>query len=96
MVKNLPTQEMQDLGEATRTIRPAREVGGSGVATLVPNEDASHLEAMEEIRAIIDEYYGESIDRVVDNDGDRVVVERLVVNSDDLPHMEYSIVSEIE
>jgi len=88
-------QQFQDLGELTQIIRMPDETGPSGVETLLPDEPANHSEALQELRAVIDEYYSESFDRLADDD-ERVIVERLVVPSNDLPHIEYKIVDEVE
>ena len=88
-------QTFQDLGELTQIVRTPEGTGPSGVETLLPDEPANHGEALEEIRAVIDEYYSESLDRLAD-ENERVVVERLVVPSNDLPHIEYKIVDEVE
>lgn len=87
----LPVEEFQDLGNLSQTIRTVDEVGPSGVEPLVPDDATSHGEALQNLRAVIDEYYGDHLDRLADED-EEVIIERLVVLSDDLPYIEYSIV----
>lgn len=91
MSEQLPIEEFQDLGELKQTIRTIDEVGPSGVEPLVPDDSASHGEALQNLRAVIDEYYGDHLDRLA-NEDEEVIIERLVVLSDDLPYIEYSIV----
>lgn len=86
-------EELQDLGELTQTIRKEDDVGPSGVNVLVPDEAEEHADAISEIRSIIDEHYGDTLDRL-SGEGERVVIERLVVQSDDLPHIEYRLVTD--
>jgi hypothetical protein len=84
--------EYQDLGESKKLIRRPEETGRSGVEVLVP-DGGSQTEALEQIRDVIDEHYGNNLDRLCDDD-ERVVINRLVLQSDDLPHIEYRIVDE--
>lgn len=84
-------RDFQDLGDATVTIRRWDEVGANGVARLIPDDDGSHLDALEDIRATIDEHYGERIQDLADDDQE-VIIERVVLRSDDLPHIEYRVV----
>ena len=84
----------QDLGEVAQSVRFTEECGPRGVASLIP-DDGSHIDAMGNIRDIIDEYYGDNIDRIADDD-QRVIIERLVVPSDDLPYIEYQLVDDRE
>ena len=84
----------QDLGDGTMTIREKNTIGPSGVETLVPDGDTSHIDALEDVRSIIDDYYGESIDNLCDDD-EKVVIERVVFQSEALPHIEYTVVDDI-
>lgn len=83
--------EFQDLGEIGQTLRTADEVGPAGVNTLVPDDDASHIKAMQEIRSVLDKHYGDSIQRLHDADK-RIVIERVTFKSGASPHIEYRIV----
>lgn len=85
--------ESQDLGDVTVTIRPQDKAGPTGVESLIPDDNGSHIDALEEIRSIIDENYGNHIDSISD-DGENVLIERLTLPSDDLPHIEYRIIEE--
>lgn len=87
--------QFQDLGELQPTIRTVDGVGANGVARLIPDDDKSHVEALEDIREVIDEHYGERIEDLAE-DGQEVVIERVVLRSDDLPHIEYRLVDERE
>lgn len=87
-------RDFQDLGELTRTIRREDEVGYSGVELLIPEPNGEHTEAIQEIRSVIDEHYGESVERLADDD-ERVIIEQLVIPADDLPYIEYTLVDEI-
>jgi hypothetical protein len=86
--------ELQNLGELTQTIRTEDEVGQSGIESLIPEPDGKHTDAMQEIRSVIDEHYGESVERLA-GDGEQVVIERLIVPADDLPHIEYTLVDDV-
>lgn len=86
-------EEFQDLGDLGPTIRDGESVGVNGVLRLQPDGDASHAEAMEDIREVIDEHYGERIDSVVDED-EKIIIERAVILSDNLPYIEYQKVDE--
>jgi len=48
---------------------------------------------MEEIREVIDKHYGERINSVVDED-EKIIIERAVILSDNLPYIEYQKVDE--
>jgi hypothetical protein len=85
----------QDLGELKQIVRFPDETGSAGVETLLPDEAASHGEALAEIREVVDKYYGGNFDRLADED-ERVVVERFVAPSDDLPYIEYRVVDDRE
>ncbi len=87
--------ELQDLGELKTTLRTAEGTGPTGVETLRVNDGKSFSEASEAFRAVLDEYYGENFDRITGPD-ESVVIERLVVQSDDLPYIEYRIVEELD
>jgi hypothetical protein len=80
--------KFQDLGDLGQTLRTVDEVGPAGVEPLHPDEDESHNEALAKIRAIIDEYYGDSLDNLSSN-GDKIIIERLVCPADDVPHIEF-------
>jgi len=84
-------EEFQDLGDLCSTIRKREDVGVNGVLRLQPDGDGSHAEAMEDIRDVIDEHYGERIDLVVDED-EKIIIERAVILSDNLPYIEYQLV----
>lgn len=88
-----PVRNFQDLGESTVTIRKWDEVGANGVARLIPDDDGSHLDALADIRETIDKHYGERIEDLAD-DGQEVIIERVVLRSDDLPHIEYRVATE--
>lgn len=84
----------QDLGDATLTIRNLDDIGPSGIAQLVPDDDGDHLGALEEIREVLEENYGEQLDKLTDDD-EKLIVERAVLRSDELPHIEYRVVDEV-
>ena len=86
--------EFQDLGSEEKTLRLVENVSSRGVQTLTPNSEGSHAEAMKEIREVIDKHYGPSIEKVAP-EFHEPVVERLVLRSDTLPHMEYTLVEEM-
>jgi len=88
-------QQFQDLGELKQVVRMPDETGASSVEILLPDEPANHGEALAEIREVVDKYYGGSFDRLTEED-ERVIIERLVVPSDDLPRIEYQIVDDYE
>lgn len=86
-------ESFQDLGDLTQTVRTTDEVGPSGIEPLVLDTDATHGDAMQELRAVIEKNYGDHLDRLAD-DGEKVIINRLVVQSDDHPHIEYQLVEE--
>lgn len=90
-----PIEQLQDLGELQPTIRRVSEVGANGVARLIPDDNKSHIEALEDIRGTIEEHYGERIDDLAADDQE-VVIDRVVLRADDLPHIEYRLVAERE
>jgi hypothetical protein len=94
MEPNFDVKQLQDLGDATVKVRPADDVGARGVTRLIPDDDGNHLNALEEIREVLDEHYGERIEEIA-NDGTEVVVERVVLPADDLPYIEYRLVDEV-
>lgn len=86
-------EEFQDLGDLGPYIRSIDMVGPSGVEPLVPNEDTSFADASEAFRDVLDEHYDERMDELTE-DGEKLIVERLVLQADDVPYIEYSIVDE--
>lgn len=86
--------EFQDLGDLQLKLRSIEDTGPSGVEPLYPDDDKSHVEALEKIRDIVDEHYGEMFDRLCDDD-EEVVIERLVLKSDDVPYIEYQVVDKM-
>jgi len=86
-------EEFQDLGDLGPYIRSIDMVGASGVEPLVPNDDASFADASEAFREVLDEHYDERMDELTE-DGEKLIVERLVLQADDVPYIEYSIVDE--
>lgn len=93
MQPDFDVAQLQDLGDATVTVRRHDEVGSNGVARLLPDDDGSHLDALADIREVIDEHYGERIQALADDD-EEAIIERVVLRSDDLPHIEYRVVEE--
>mgnify|MGYP006876388947 CR=1 FL=1 len=94
MMKN-SVMQLQDLGERSPTIRGDSEVGPNGVARLIPDDDKSHIAALEDIRETIEQHYGDRIDSLV-NDEQAICIDRVVLRADDLPHIEYTLVAERE
>lgn len=88
-------RQFQDLGELKSIVREPEDIGASGVEPLLPDDAARHGEALSDIRAVVDEYYGDHLDHI-SGEGERVVIERLVVPSNDLPHIEYQLVEEYD
>lgn len=87
--------ELQDLGELKSTIRTVEGVGPTGVEPLMPDEGTSFGEASEAFRGVLEEYYGDNLDRLAGED-ERVLIERVVVKADDVPYIEYTIVDELD
>lgn len=85
------TRSFQDLGTLEATIRTEDAIGPSGVNVLQPDEEKSHIEAVAQIREIIDEHYGESIARLSEDD-ERVIINRAVIRAETVPHIEYTVV----
>lgn len=88
-------RQFRDLGELSPTIRLESGVGPRGVEPLAPNDDESHITALEQIRTIIDEHYGDSIERLCGDDQE-LIIERAVFLSDNVPYIEYQIVEEAD
>jgi hypothetical protein len=86
--------ELQDLGSDSKILRREEDVSARGVESLVPDEGESHLEAMKEIREVIDEHYGDQIEDIAPA-GHEAVVERIVLRSETVPHVEYTLVEEL-
>lgn len=86
--------EYQDLGELKKVIRQPKETGASGVEMLVP-DDGRQIEALEQVSDAIHDHYGNSLDRLCDDD-QRVIIERVTFRSDDLPYIEFTVVDEVE
>jgi hypothetical protein len=91
MDEDLDVEQFQDLGDVGKTLRTVDEVGGEGVSPLLPDGAGDHTAAIEEIREIVDEHYGDSLDEL-SGDDEKLVIERLVLPSDCVPHIEYRIV----
>jgi hypothetical protein len=87
--------EFQDLGELTKTLRTVEGIGPSGVEVLRSNDDSTHSDAMEDFRAVVDGHYSDAIDELA-GDAERVIIERIVIQSDERPYIEYSLVDEVE
>lgn len=88
-------EEFQDFGEIKPIIRSTDMVGASGVQSITPDEDKSFADASEAFREVLDEYYSEWLDNIEQED-ERLVIERLILQSDDIPYIEYTIVDELE
>jgi|APHM01.1.fsa_nt_gi hypothetical protein len=86
-------QEFQDLGELSKVVRIEDDVGPSGVDTLVLDDGKRFADAANDFREVLDEYYGDHIEKRTRED-EKIVVERVVLQSDELPYIEYQIVSE--
>ena len=86
------TFQEQNFGDLSQTIR-VDEPAGSGVEVLYPDENSGHIEALEKINKVIYEHYGDDISELADED-EEVIITRVTLPSDDLPQIEYSIVSE--
>lgn len=86
-------EELQDLGDLSPIILKEEDTGPGGVEPLVTDDGKGFGEASEAFREVLDEYYGDRLDELA-GDGERVLVDRLVVPSDDVPHVEYQIVEE--
>jgi len=91
MDEDLDVEQFQDLGDLGQTLRLSEEVGGAGVEPLLPDDSGSHTSAIQKFRQIVDEHYGDNLERFA-GDGEKVLIERLVVPSDDVPHIEYRVV----
>lgn len=85
--------EFQDLGDLSHTVRKQEDIGASGASVLMPDDDTSFGDASQAFRDVLDEHYSEHIDKLAD-DGETVIVERLVLPSDDVPRIEYQLVEE--
>lgn len=86
--------EEQDLGDLTTTVRSKDEVSTRrNIDVLYPDSDKEHIDAMEGFRDVIEENYSEKLDELAD-DGERVIITRLIVVSDDIPMIEYAVVDE--
>lgn len=88
-------EEFQDLGDLKSTLRRSESVGPSGVESLVPDEGKTFAEAQAAFREVVEEYYGDNLDRLAGED-EEALIERIVVKSDDVPHIEYTVVEEIK
>lgn len=86
--------EAQDLGELSVVTRPKENVSTRhNIEILYPDEGREHIEAMKAFRDVIDEYYGDRLDELVD-DNERIIIERVYILSDDVPFIEYAVVEE--
>lgn len=88
-------EEFQDVGDLKPVIRSIDMVGPSGVEPLVPDNDSTFGESTEVFRDVLDEHYGERLDELTEED-EELVIERLVIQADDVPYIEYTIVDEFE
>lgn len=94
-MKDEPIEQLQHLGDLQPKIRRVGDVGGNNVSRIIPDDDKSHIGAVENIRETIEEHYGDCIANLA-GDEQEVVIERVVVRNDDLPHIEYRLVAEGE
>lgn len=87
--------QLPDLGEGV-VIRREQSIGTSGVIQLTTDTDSSrYMEAMEEIRDVLEKHYGHRFADVVDDD-EQMVIDRFVARSDDVPYIEYQTVDSYE
>lgn len=86
--------EEQDLGDLSQTIRQADGVStGRDIELLYPDDDKEHIDAMQAFRDVLDEYYGDRLDELVDDD-EELIITRVNIVSDDVPMIEYAVVEE--
>lgn len=88
-------ETLQDVGRRPPLIRTTMMIGQSGVATLVPDNDSKFLDANNQFRKVLDEHYGERLDELAEDD-EQLVIERVVVQADRVPYIEYTVVEELE
>lgn len=91
----MPVNQFQDLGDLSQKIRLITETGPSGVETLMPNDGVGHGEAMSDFRQVLESHYGNQLSELAGDD-EQVIVQRIVLKSDEMPHIEYQLVDERE